>query len=421
MLEYFTRNTPRLKISGVDFEEVVHQFKTPLYVYDAGIITQKYRRLSQAMPPHVQIYYAVKSNPNLAVIKILAELGCGFDVASIGELEAIKKLGIEGSRVVFTGPGKSDEEIASAIELGIYAFNCESENEILRINDTAKNKKKRIKIGLRINTDYAIQEKIKMIGGTQAKKFGIDEDRIFDVIERVKKLEYVAIVGIHVFNAAQVLDYMELAANTKNLMRLAAEITSQKKLDLEYLDIGGGLGIPYSVEEKELDVESMGREFHVMRSEFRELENVHWIVEPGRYLSGECGVMLTKVVDVKTSRGVPFVITDAGIHHFLRPALVQQNHPVFIANKFDRAPVRAYRVEGPLCTSLDCIGRDVILPEPEIGDTLVFFNAGAYGFTESMPYFLSHPIPAEVMIEEGRVRLIRKRMEPIEYIENCII
>lgn len=421
MLEYFTRHTPRLKISGVDFEEAVRQFKTPLYVYDSDIIIQKYRRLREAMPSHVQVYYAVKSNPNLAVIRILAELGCGFDVASIGELTAMKKLGIKGSRIVFTGPGKSDEEITSAIELGIYAFNCESENEILRINDAAKNKKKRIKIGLRINTDYAIQEKIKMIGGTQAKKFGIDEDRIFDVIERVKKLEYVAIVGIHVFNAAQVLDHMELAANTKNILRLAADMTSQKNLDLEYLDIGGGLGIPYAEDENELDVEALGKEFQVLRSEFRELENAHWIVEPGRYLSGECGVMLTKVIDVKTSRDIRFVITDAGINHFLRPALVQQNHPVFIANKFDRAPARAYRIEGPLCTSLDCIGRDVMLPEPEIGDTLAFFNAGAYGFTESMPYFLSHAIPAEVMIRDGKVTLIRKRMEPSEYIENCII
>lgn len=421
MLEYFNRQTSRLYIDNVDFEEAVRQFKTPLYVYDAGIIVQKYRRLREAMPSHVEVYYAVKSNPNLAVIKILAELGSGFDVASIGELTAMKKLGIKGSRIVFTGPGKSDEEIKSAIELGIYSFNCESENEILRINEAAKKEKKRIKIGLRINTDYAIQEKIKMIGGTQAKKFGIDEDLVFEVIDRVKNLKNVEIVGIHVFNAAQVLDYKELAANTKNILRLAAEIISQNKLTLEYLDIGGGLGIPYAENEKELDVEALGKEFKALRSEFSTLENVRWVVEPGRYLSGECGVMLTKVIDVKTSRGVEFVITDAGINHFLRPALIQQNHPVFVANKFDRTPVQTYRVEGPLCTGLDCIGRDVMLPEPEIGDTLAFFNAGAYGFTESMPYFLSHPVPAEVMIREGKVRLIRKRMEPAEYIAHCII
>ena len=421
MLEYFNRQTTRLHIGGVDFEQAVKQFKTPLYVYDAGIIARKYHRLREAMPPHVQVFYAVKSNPNLAVIRILAEIGCGFDVASIGELAAMKKLGIQGSRIVFTGPGKSDEEIRSAMELGIYSFNCESENEIHRINDAAKKEKIKIKIGLRINTDYAIQEKIKMIGGTEAKKFGIDEDQIFDVIDRVKQLEYIKIVGIHVFNAAQVLDHIELAANSRNILRLAEEIISQKNLALEYLDIGGGLGIPYAETEKELDVFALGKEFQVLRSEFPLLENVTWIVEPGRYLSGEFGVMLTKVIDVKTSRGVRFVITDAGINHFLRPALIQQNHPVFIANKFDQASGQTYRIEGPLCTSLDCIGRDVLLPEPAIGDILAFFNAGAYGFTESMPYFLSHAVPAEVMIREGKLELIRRRMEPAEYIENCII
>ncbi|MBL7993835.1 diaminopimelate decarboxylase [bacterium] len=421
MLEYFERNTSRLQIGGMDFEEMIRQYKTPLYVYDSEIIRTKFQRLREAMPPHIQIFYAVKSNPNLAIIRMLAELGCGFDVASIGELTAIKKLAIDGSRVVFTGPGKSDDEISMAIQLGIYSFNCESENEIIRINSAAKKANKKIKIGLRVNTDYAIQETVKMIGGTQAKKFGMDENQVFAVIDRMKELEHVEIIGIHVFNAAQVLDYRELAANTKNILRLAKDIMEQKGLSLEYIDIGGGLGIPYAENEKELDVTALGNEFRNLHKKMPSLNKVHWIVEPGRYLSGECGVLLTNVVDVKTSRGVRFVITDAGINNFLRPALIQQNHPVLVANKFDRNPVNIYRVEGPLCTSLDCLGTDVNLPYIEAGDTIAFFNAGAYGFSESMPYFLSHPIPAEVMVKSGKAVLIRRRIEPHEYIEHCII
>lgn len=421
MLEYFKRNTSRLQIGGIDFAELILKFKTPLYVYDADIIRAKYQRLRENMPPHVRVFYAVKSNPNLAVVRTLDELGCGFDVASIGELAAIKKLAIDGSRVVFTGPGKSDEEIEMAMQLGIYSFNCESENEILRIQAAAKKIEKKIKIGLRINTDYAIQESIKMIGGTQAKKFGMDEDQVFDVIDRVKKLEHVEIVGIHVFNAAQVLDYRELAANTKNILRLACDIMDKKGLALEYIDIGGGLGIPYSENETELEVAALGKEFHDLRQQFSSLAHVGWIVEPGRYLSGECGVLLTKVVDVKTSRDVRFVITDAGINNFLRPALIRQNHPVFVANKFDRRQVTTYRIEGPLCTSLDCIGMDVKLPEVEIGDVIAFFNAGAYGYSESMPFFLSHPIPAEAMTHQNKATLIRRRIEPGEYIDHCVI
>ncbi|KAB2881088.1 diaminopimelate decarboxylase [bacterium] len=421
MLEYFKRNTSRLQIGGMDFEEMTRLYKTPLYVYDSEIIRAKFQRLREAMPPHVHIFYAMKSNPNLAVIRILAELGCGFDVASIGELTAIKKLAIDGARVVFTGPGKSDDEIVLAIQLGIYSFNCESENEIIRINSAAKKENKKIKIGLRVNTDYAIKESIKMIGGTQAKKFGIDENQIFDVIDRVRKLENVIVVGIHVFNAAQVLDYKQLAANTKNILRLACDIMDHKNLSLEYIDIGGGLGIPYAEGEKELDVIALGREFSDLHKEISSLSTVRWIVEPGRYLSGECGVLLTNVVDVKTSRGVRFVITDAGINNFLRPALIHQNHPVRVSNKFDHEPANIYRVEGPLCTSLDCIGMDVKLPDIEVGDTIAFFNAGAYGFSESMPYFLSHPIPAEVMIRDRKAVLVRRRIEPQEYIDHCII
>lgn len=421
MLEYFKLDTSRLQIGGLDFEELTRSFKTPLYVYDESILRTKFRRLREAMPPHVRIFYAVKSNPNLSVIRILAELGCGFDVASIGELTAMKKLAIDGSRIVFTGPGKSDDEIAMAIQLGIYSFNCESENEIVRIHSFAKQVNKKIKIGLRINTDYAIQETVKMIGGTEAKKFGIDEDQVLHVMDRVKKLGQVEIIGIHVFNAAQVLDDRALAANTKNILRLADEIQKQKNLHLEYIDIGGGLGIPYAEHETELDIKALGKKFHELQQSLPSLKSVHWIVEPGRYLSGECGILLTQVVDVKTSRGTRFVITDAGINNFIRPALIRQNHPVRIAGKFNVKPVANYRVEGPLCTSLDCIGLDVNLPEVEAGDTIAFFNAGAYGYSESMPFFLSHPIPAEVMILEGKAKLIRRRIEPEEYMRYCIL
>lgn len=420
MLEHFQRNTSRLKIGGMDFEEALSLFRSPLYVYDASIIQKKYDRLREAMPSHVRIFYAVKSNPNPAVVKLLAELGCGFDVASIGELAVVRQLRIDGSRVVFTGPGKSDEEIGAAIDLGIHAFNCESENEIRRVNTIAKQHGKKICIGLRINTDYAIRETVKMIGGTESKKFGIDEDEILGVIDRAAALDHVDIRGIHVFNAAQVLDHRELAVNTSHILKLAAEISKQKGLALEYIDIGGGLGIPYAANELELDVESLGQAFRAFFDDFPQLQTAAWIVEPGRYLSGECGVLLTKVIDVKMSRGVRFVITDAGINHFLRPALIKQNHPVLIANKFNEPPVHTYRIEGPLCTSLDCIGADIMLPDVEIGDVLAFFNAGAYGFTESMPYFLSHPTPAEVMVRDKRPVLIRPRMEPEEYINRCL-
>ncbi len=424
MLEYFNTTASRLSIGGIDFEKILNEFHSPLYVYDADIIRKKFETLRSAMPAHVDIFYAVKSNPNLAVLKFISELGAGFDVASIGELAALQKLQIPGSKIVFTGPGKSDEEIEHAIGYGIYSFNCESENEIHRLDSAAGKVDGKIRIGMRINTEYAIQETTPIIGGSQAKKFGIDEHKVLGVLERIKSLRHIYVAGIHVFNATQVLDYREIAANTKNILELAAHISEKAGLRLEYIDVGGGLGIPYAADEKELDIQALGEEFLNCHHEFskqKRLPDIRWILEPGRYVSGECGVFLTKVVDVKESRGIHFVITDAGINQFLRPALIGQNHPVCVANKLNVPPVKIYRIEGPLCTSLDCLARDVHLPEVEPGDTIGFFNAGAYGFTESMPFFLSHPVPAEVMVKDKKAFLIRKRMEPDDYINNCII
>jgi len=422
MLEYFDATRPRLRIGGMDYEETLRTFRSPVYVYDAEILKKKYQKLRNALPPFVEIFYAVKSNPNLSVIRTLTSLGAGCDVASLGELNAMEKLKVPAEKVVFTGPGKSDDEIELAIRLGIFAFNCESENEIIRIQKIAEKLKTTVRIGLRINTDYAIKESIHLIGGTAAKKFGIDESLVVDVIQRNKKSPNIEFIGVHIFNATQVLDHRELVANTENILRLSLQVARETGMPLSYLDIGGGLGIPYDEDDVELDVVALGYAFNNLRQKYsvhEELKNTRWIIEPGRYLSGECGVFLTTIVDIKESRKVKFLITDAGINQFLRPALVHQNHPCRLANKFDRAATDVYRIDGPLCTSLDCLGTNVHLPKAEIGDHIVFFNAGAYGFSESMLFFLSHPIPAEIMIKDGKMLQTRKRIEPLEYISQC--
>ncbi|MBX7150821.1 diaminopimelate decarboxylase [bacterium] len=422
-LEYFDIQSPRLKIGSMDYAELIRQFSSPLYVYDAGILKTKYRKLRSAMPAHIDIFYAVKSNPNLSVIRTFAESGAGCDVASYGELLAMQRLHIAPQKIIFTGPGKTEREIEFAMNIGVMAFNCESDNEIVRIESIAQRLNKKIKIGIRVNTDFAIKETINIIGGTEAKKFGIDENKVVDVIRRHRKNPYVEFIGFHIFNASQVLDYRELSRNTENILRMAKHVVNETGINLQYIDIGGGLGIPYALNESELDVNALGKALSDLHSQYcqtPELVSARWILEPGRYLSGESGVLLATVTDVKESRGQHFIITDAGIHHFLRPALIHQNHPVFIANKLDQKAEYSYRVEGPLCTTLDCMASDVMLPKAEIGDTIAFFNAGAYGYSESMPFFLSHAIPAEVMVQDGHTKLIRRRIEPDEYLNYCI-
>lgn len=421
-LEYFDIHSPRLKIGDVDYADLLKQFGSPLYVYDAGILKIKYRKLREAMPSHVDIFYAVKSNPNLSVIRTFAQSGAGCDVASYGELLAMQRLRMAPEKIIFTGPGKTDREIELAIDLGVLSFNCESENEIVRIQTIAQRLNKKIKIGIRVNTDYAIKETVSLIGGTEAKKFGIDENKVIDAIRRHQKHPFIEFIGFHIFNASQVLDHRELVRNTENILRLAQHVVQETGIDLQYIDIGGGLGIPYALNESELDINALGKaltDLHAQYCKTPELASARWIIEPGRYLSGESGVLLATVIDVKESRGQHFIITDAGIHHFLRPALVGQNHPVFLANKLNHKPECAYRIEGPLCTTLDCIARDVMLPMTAVGDTVAFFNAGAYGYSESMPFFLSHAMPAEAMVQNGRTKLIRRRIEPEDYLNYC--
>lgn len=412
---YFDLTGRNLHVDGVDVERLVSQYRSPLYVYDLSILRQKYDLLRSAMPPHLKIFYAVKSNPNPALIRVLLEKGCGFDAASIGELYLLSRLKVPGNQILFTGPGKRDEELAFALSLGIRSFNCESTGEILRLNQIAEQAGLVANIGLRIHTESAIEETTPIIGGHSIKKFGVDEAQIDGAVDLCAKLPCIRLRGVHVFNASQILDHQALAENTRSILHTARELASMHHLKLDYIDVGGGLGIPYDENEKELDIVALGKLFDDIKSKESEID---WILEPGRYLSGECGILLTKVIDVKKTSGHTFVITDAGINTFLRPALVGQNHPVVAANRMDEEATHPCTLVGPLCTSLDTIGNEVLLPEMHVGDTLAFFNAGAYGFTESMPYFLSHPIPAEIVIEKGLTRVSRVRQEPVDYLES---
>ncbi|MEW6732392.1 MAG: diaminopimelate decarboxylase [Acidobacteriota bacterium] len=417
-MKYFDLNHRPLQIGPFTAEQLVAKYGTPLYVYDGNIIERKYSVLRTALPAVVDIFYALKSNSALAIAVLLKRLGAGCEIASQGELETALRAGFEPANIIFAGPGKRDEEIATAIRSGIYTLNVESIGELRRANALAAAQNRVMPVELRISTGFSLEESVSIIGGSAPKKFGIDIAEIETACQEALALPNITLSGFHVFNASQVLDWEIYAENAGKVVTIAADLARRFNFPLRSLDIGGGLGTPYMPEESEFDIEKFATQFaNLLKETFGEhIPRV--IIEPGRYLSGECGIFLTTVIDKKRAGDKDFLITDGGIHQLLRPALIKQNHYLINCSKPSVQTGTVYQIAGPLCTGLDFLARDIALANVEVGDLLAIFNAGAYGYSESMPFFLSHPIPPEVLVYSGKEALIRPRIKPQEYLAN---
>lgn len=416
-MKYFDFKRP-LTVGGFPAVELVGRYGTPLYVYDGGIVEQKYRRLRDSLSATVDIFYALKSNSSLAMAVLLRRLGAGCEIASLGELETAERAGFDAKNIIFAGPGKRDDELAAAIRVGIYTLNVESINELKRVNAQAAAQGRVMPVELRVSTGFELEESVSIIGGTKPKKFGIDISEVDEACKAALSLEHIRLSGFHVFNASQVLNWELFAQNTEKVVEMAVSLARKFDFELRSLDIGGGLGTPYAPHEEELDVEKFGARFSALLKERFGDRPPRVIIEPGRYLSCESGVFFVRVIDKKNVGGTEFLITDGGIHQLLRPALIGQNHFLINVTKQHEQGRHDYQVAGPLCTGLDFLARDIKLPFTEVGDLLAIFNAGAYGYTESMPFFLSHPIPPEVLVYQGKEALIRPRVEPREYLAN---
>lgn len=392
----------------LDLRQLADKYGTPLYVYDGSVLVRQYEKLRAALPARVEIFFAMKSNPNLAILSVFRRLGAGVDIASLGELQTALRVGVAPRKIVFSGPGKTDAELEAAIAADIFAINAESEGELERLHKIAQRVNRRVRVGLRLNVPFAPGEGAVIIGGAAPHKFGIDLVRAPEAVRLAQRLSHLELIGVHIFNASNVLDAAAWVKNAESILETAVELARETGFVLGYIDLGGGLGVPYGEGERELDVEVLGRGLERALREISAETRV--LVEPGRYLAAEAGVYVTRVLDMKETRGECFVIVDGGVHHLLRPVLVGQRHPVRVVNSCPTGGGKArYSIGGPLCTALDYLARDIELPEVGVGDLIVIERVGAYGFTESMPYFLSHATPAEVLIWEGREYLIRRR------------
>jgi diaminopimelate decarboxylase len=414
------------RLAGLAPDELAARFGTPLYVYDLDVVERQAAALRRVLPAAVEVAYAVKANPALAVVAFLAGLGLGADVASGGELAVALKAGIPAERVVVTGPGKRDDELAATVDAGVRAVTVESPRELARLERVAAGRRRRVPVLLRASVSEASRlERVRLVGDDGAGKFGMDPPDLRAAARAAAASPHLDLLGVHRFGASNVLDAAALAAHVAGTVELGREVAAAAGVRLRLVDAGGGLGIPYDAGAESLDLVGLGR--HLGRladawAEAPDTRGMHLLLEPGRFLVGPAGAYLARVVDRKRVGESEVAILDGGVHHLLRPALVGQEHRVRVLGARGRGP-RAWPVTiaGPLCSGLDVFAANAALPLAEPGDLVAVLDVGAYGFTESMGLFLSHPMPAEVAVWNSRAVLIRPRIEPEAWLVGQVI
>ncbi len=393
-----------LAIDGERASELVERAgDTPLFVYSSTMIAAQVARLRSAMPSRLSIHYAVKANPYAPVLELMARLVDGFDIASAGELAMVDAAGIASERVSFAGPGKRDAELAAAIGSGV-TLNLESKGEATRALAIADRLGVVPRLAVRVNPSFDLKGSgMKMGGG--AKQFGIDADKVPEVIRLIRGAG-ADWRGLHIFAGSQALDADAISKTQAQTLALAAQIADAVHLPLPKLNLGGGFGIPYFPDDSVLDIKAIGHKLAVEFDNLPEaLADTQLCIELGRWLVGESGVYLTRVVDRKESHGEVFLVTDGGLHHQLAASgnfgtVIRRNYPVAIASRFAEPATEQASVVGCLCTPLDRLADKALFPRAEVGDLVAVFCAGAYGASASPSAFLGHG-PAREMLLPG--------------------
>jgi diaminopimelate decarboxylase len=391
-----------LHIGGIALPRLAQRVgQTPFYVYERKAMTERVAQLRRHLPPEVHLHYAMKANPMPAVVQHMAGLVDGIDVASGGELRVALDTAMDPARISFAGPGKSEAELSSAIAAGIV-LNLESEGEMERVAVIGQRLGIQPQVAVRVNPDFELKSSgMKMGGGP--KQFGVDAERVPEMLARIGALE-LDFHGFHIFSGSQNLKAAALQEAHEKTLALAIRLAQHAPRPLRLLNIGGGFGIPYFPGEERLDLEAVGSNLKRLLAEARpQLPQAQIVIELGRYLVGEAGAYVCRVVDRKVSRGQVFLVTDGGLHHHLSASgnfgqVIRKNYPVVIGTRVAQGPREQASVVGPLCTPLDLLADQMELGQADVGDLVVVLQSGAYGITASPAAFLSHPAAVEVLV-----------------------
>jgi diaminopimelate decarboxylase len=396
---------------GVSLDELAEQHGTPLYVYSAGQIRHRFSLFQQAFAGRpFTICYAVKANSALAVLRLLAGLGAGFDIVSGGELERVRRASKAAlRRVVFSGVGKQVWEIDAALMAGILMFNVESEAELVLLASRAELLGIRARFALRVNPDVFADTHPYISTGLREHKFGIDIGLARTIYRKAARLKWLDAVGVSVHIGSQIRAVEPFAAALARVAGLVGDLRKDGH-DIRYVDAGGGLGIDYSDSpaEPKFDPARKVRDYAAALGKVSGLLDTHLLVEPGRFVVAQAGALLTRVLVVKRNGKKTFVITDAAMNDLIRPALYQAHHEILPVAKARSGGTDVVDVVGPVCESGDFFARDRALPKVKPGDLVVLLDAGAYGMSQTSNYN-TRPRPAEVLVDGSVAKLIRRR------------
>ena len=376
---------------------------TPFFAYDRSLLDARVDLLRRVLPERIELSYAVKANPMAAIVQHLSHRVDRFDIASARELRTALDADLPASRISFAGPGKTLAEIRQAVAAGVLV-EVESATELRRVVNAGDELAVMPRVAIRVNPDFAVKGSgMRMSGGPQ--QFGIDEERVPAVLAQFSASD-ADIAGFHVFAGSQNLNADVIAASQRRIVDVAAALSEHLPRPLRYLNLGGGFGIPYALRDEDLDLDRVGANLHelVDGPVIRRFPDAAVVVELGRYIVGECGVYVTRVLDRKNSRGRTFLVVDGGMHHHLAASgnlgqVIRRNFPITVGNHIEGAEAETgVDVVGCLCTPLDLLGADVRMPEATVDDLIVIFQSGAYALTASPTAFLGHPEPIEVLV-----------------------
>jgi len=393
-----------LTVDGVALADIAAKAGTPCYVYSAATVLENYRAYEKPLQglPHT-ICYAMKANGNLAILRLLAQAGAGFDIVSGGELYRVLKAGGDPSKVVFSGVGKTAEEIDAALIAGIFAFNCESEPELALLDSLAHRHGIQARVALRVNPNVDASTHAYISTGSLAHKFGIDIAEAEGVYVRARQLSNLLLEGVSCHIGSQQFDQAPMMEAVDRVLDLIVRLRANG-FAIRHVDLGGGLGIAYTPDEVSPDIS----EFVSALRDKVARRDLHLFLEPGRSIVGNSGVLITRVLYRKKSGDKEFVIIDAAMNDLIRPALYDAHHEILPLRAGPGGCTLRADVVGPVCESGDFLAQDRQMPEVFPGDLLAVCTAGAYGFVQASTYN-ARPRPAEVLIENGSWRVIRSR------------